>query len=125
MSMCDDRRLYFNDHHNLEDNVTFKRTRCKRGLFWVENSHHQRGVYLHNFTFYFDVHLIRFPYLLNKSFFYGPSSLEGKQTMYSHLSREGGFSIHLNIVKLKKLEKRKTGSPREMIDVLTLMIITT
>ena len=66
VSTCDDRRLYFNDHHNLDDNVTFKRTRCKWGLFWVENSQHQRGVYLHNFTFYFDVHLIHFPYLLNK-----------------------------------------------------------
>ena len=60
-------------------------------------------------------HLLHFPYLLNKLnilfFSYGPSSLEGKQTLYSHLSREGGCSIHLNIVKLK-MKKKENGRPQ-------------
>ena len=51
-------------------------------------------------------------FLTNKiSFFsYGPSSLEGKQTTYSHLSREGGFSIYLNIVKLKNKKNGKRAA---------------
>ena len=60
VSVRDDRRLYFNDHHNQDDGVTFKRTRCKWGLVWLENSQHQRGVYLHNFTFYSDVSFASF-----------------------------------------------------------------
>ena len=77
-----------NDHHNQDHGVTLKRTRCKWGLVWLENSQHRRGVYLHNFTFYSDV---SFAFL--RSF-----KLE---TLNNYLSREGGCSIHLNIVKLK------------------------
>ena len=61
MPVRDDRRLYFNDHHNQDDGVTFKRTRCKWGLVWLENSQpDRRGVDLHNFTFYSDVSFASF-----------------------------------------------------------------
>ena len=93
VSTCDDRRLYFNDHHNLDDNVTSKEPDASGDCFgWKIVNTNVGYIYtILPFILMF-IWFIFLTFLTNKIsfFFYFPSSLEGKQTTYSHLSREGG-----------------------------------